>query len=409
MDFSFNDEQTAVREAADGILCGLVDPDRVGEVEATEDRVDRALWVELAKADLLGLAVPSADGGGSYGMVELCLLLEAQGKVVAPVPLWATLVLATLVLGALPVAEFGSYGLRAALLPGVTAGDVILTAALADVADDIAVGGTGHPSVSAAVADDGTLTLEGIAHAVPYAHLADRVLVPAATPDGVVVAVIDPTSAGVSVERATTTNREIHPHLHLDGVTVAPGEVLAGGDAGRGAEVLDWMLERAWTGLCALQVGIAEAAVRQTAEYLNTRKQFGLPLATFQATKMRAADAAIDTDAIRVTTWQAAWRLDNGLDAARAVNVASWFASESGQRVVFATQHLHGGQRVVFATQHLHGGMGADISYPIHRYFLWGKQIELQLGSPSAQLARLGRQVTADLEPASAGAGKASV
>ncbi len=150
------------------------------------------------------------------------------------------------------------------------------------------------------------------------------------------------------------------------------------------------MLERAWTGLCALQIGIAEAAVRQTAEYLNTRNQFGVPLATFQATKMRAADAAIDTEAIRVTTWQAAWRLDNGFDAAKAVNVASWFASEAGQRVVFASQHLH-------------GGMGADISYPIHRYFLWGKQIELQLGSPSAQLARLGRQVTADLEPTGAG------
>jgi hypothetical protein len=58
---------------------------------------------------------------------------------------------------------------------------------------------------------------------------------------------------------------------------------------------------------------------------------------------------------------------------------------------------------VVFATQHLHGGMGADISYPIHRYFLWGKQIELLLGSPSAQLARLGRQVAADLAPAGAG------
>ena len=387
MDFTFNDEQTAVREAADGILSGLVDPDRVQDVEATDDRVDRALWAELAKADLLGLAVPSADGGGGYGMVELCLLLEAQGKVVAPVPLWATLVL-----GSLPIAAFGADGLRAAVLPGVTAGDVILTAALADVADDIAVGGTGRPSVSATVADDGALTLGGTAHAVPYAHVADRVLVPAATPDGVVVAVIDPSSAGVSIERATTTNREIHPHLHLDGVAVAPGDVLADGDAARGAEVLTWMLERAWTGLCALQVGVAEAAVRQTAEYLNTRKQFGLPLATFQATKMRAADAAIDTEAIRVTTWQAAWRLDHGLDAARAVNVASWFASESGQRVVFATQHLH-------------GGMGADISYPIHRYFLWGKQIELQLGSPGAQLARLGRQVAADLEPASAAAG----
>ena len=82
MDFTFNDEQTAVHEAADGIFAGLVDPDRVQEIEASEDRVDRALWAELAKADLLGLSVPTADGGGGYGMVELCLLLEAQGKVV---------------------------------------------------------------------------------------------------------------------------------------------------------------------------------------------------------------------------------------------------------------------------------------------------------------------------------------
>ena len=384
MDFTFNDEQTAVREAADGIFSGLVDPDRVEEVEATEDRVDRALWAELAKADLLGLAVPAADGGAGYGLVELCLVLEAQGKVVAPVPLWATLVL-----GALPVGEFGSDPLRAALLPGVTAGDVFLSAALADVADDIAVGGPGRPSVCAAVADDGTLTLGGTARAVPYGHLAHRVLVPVATPDGTVVAAVDPSAAGVTVERVLTTNREVHPHLHLDGVTVGPDDVLAGGDPGRGDEVLTWMLERAWTGLCALQVGITESAVRQTAEYLNTREQFGLPLATFQATKMRAADAAIDTEAIRVTASQAAWRLDNGLDASRAVNVAAWFASESGQRVVFATQHLH-------------GGMGADISYPIHRYFLWGKQIELLLGSPSAQLARLGRQVAADLRAAGA-------
>jgi len=382
MDFTFNDEQTAVQEAVEGILTGLVTPDRVQEIEATEDRVDRQLWSELAKADLLGLAVPGAHGGGGYGMVELCLLLEAQGKVVAPVPLWATLVL-----GALPIAEFGSDALSASLLPGVAAGDVFLTAALADVANDIAVGGEGRPTVTGTRGADGGLVLSGSAFAVPYAHVATRVLVPVATDGGLVVAAVDPTAPGATVERVVTTNREIHPHLHLDGVTVAADQLLAGGDGARGGHVLAWILERAWTGLCALQVGITESAVAQTAEYLNSREQFGLPLATFQATKMRAADAAIDTEAVRVTTWQAAWRLDNGLDAGRAVNVASWFAAESGQRVVFATQHLH-------------GGIGADISYPIHRYFLWGKQIELLLGSPSAQLARLGHQVAAGLTAA---------
>ena len=374
MDFTLTDEQHAVEEAATGVFAGLVTPDRVEEVEATDDRIDRELWAALAEAHLLGLAVPEAHGGGGLGMVELSVLLEAQGRVVAPVPLWATLVL-----GALPVAEFGSDALQAALLPGVAAGDVILTAALADVANDIAVGGPGRPSVCAGTTDEG-LVVSGTAFAVPFAHVAARVLVPVATVDGTVVAAIDPAAPGVTVERVVTTNREIHPHLHLDGVAVAPGDLLAGGDAYRGAEVLAWMLERAWTGLCALQVGVTEAAVAQTAEYLNGREQFGVPLATFQGPKLRLADASIDTEAVRVTAQQAAWRLDNGLESAREVNVASWFAAEAGQRVVFATQHLH-------------GGMGADISYPIHRYFLWGKQIELLLGSPSAQLARLGRQV----------------
>ena len=85
---------------------------------------------------------------------------------------------------------------------------------------------------------------------------------------------------------------------------------------------------------------------------------------------LRAADAYIDTEAIRVTTWQAAWRLDTGRQAAEAVAVAHWWASEAGQRVVHATQHLH-------------GGMGGVV-LSMHRYFLWGKQIELMLQGPSA-------------------------
>ena len=178
-----------------------------------------------------------------------------------------------------------------------------------------------------------------------------------------------------------TTNGEVHPHLHLDGVAVPTERLLAGGEGDPSRTALRWMVERAWTGLCALQVGVCESAVAQTATYLNNRQQFGRPLSTFQGTMLRAADAAIDTESVRVTMWEAAWRLDQGLDAGLAVSVAAWFAGDAGQRAVHATQHLH-------------GGIGADVSYPIHRYFLWGKQIELMLGAASAQLARLGRQVT---------------
>jgi hypothetical protein len=92
---------------------------------------------------------------------------------------------------------------------------------------------------------------------------------------------------------------------------------------------------------------------------------------------LRAADAAIDIEAMRVTLWNAAWR-----STPAATPPTPW---PRGQ-----VAGLRAGQRTVHATQHLHGGMGADITYPIHRYFLWGKQIELLLGGPSAQLARLG-------------------
>jgi alkylation response protein AidB-like acyl-CoA dehydrogenase len=371
MDFAFTDEQLAVSEAAVGLLSGLVDPDRITAVEQTDDVVDRELWASLAAADLLGLAVPETHGGGGFGLTELCLLLEAQGNVVAPVPLWSTLAL-----GAFPLAQFGAPELQARWLPGVVAGEVMLTAALNGVA--LSVQGT--PPVTATAASGGWV-LNGTELAVPQAHVAERIIVPVHTVDGdVLLFLVDPASPGVSLERTVTTNREIHPHLHLTDVAVPADEVLAGPADARAA--LGTMIQVATAGLCALQVGVCESALRQTALYLNQRNQFGRPLSSFQGTMLRAADAAIDIEAMRVTLWNATWLFDTGRDATDAVQVAKWQASERGQRTVHATQHLH-------------GGMGADIKYPIHRYFLWGKQLELLLGGPSLQLARIGAGIAA--------------
>ncbi|MHB8219203.1 MAG: acyl-CoA dehydrogenase family protein [Acidimicrobiales bacterium] len=376
MDFTFTEEQAAVGQAAETLFAGVVDPARVVRIEATEDRVDRELWGALAATDLLGLAVPEAHGGGGLGLTELCLLLEAQGACVAPVPLWATLVL-----GALPIARFAPEAVAARWLPGVVAGRVFLTAALSGSADAV----SGLPPVVADPSGDGW-RLNGTEPAVPQAHLADRIVVPAHTPaGGVVLALVDPTGDGVRLERAVTTNREVHPHVHLSEVSVGPGDVVAG--PGTGREALAWMLDAAWTGLAAMALGVCESALRQTAAYLNEREQFDRPLSTFQGAMLRAADAAIDIEAMRVTLWQAAWRIDSSRPAAEAVAVAKWQAAERGQRVVHATQHLH-------------GGIGADITYPIHRYFLWGKQIELVLGGPSHHLARLGALVAARTVPA---------
>jgi 3-oxocholest-4-en-26-oyl-CoA dehydrogenase beta subunit len=105
----------------------------------------------------------------------------------------------------------------------------------------------------------------------------------------------------------------------------------------------------------------------------------------FQAVGQRLADAYVDTEAIRLTTWQAAWRIATGLPAISHVAVAKFWAGSAGQRVVHTAQHLH-------------GGMGVDRDYPLHRYFLYAKQLELTLGGTTTQLRRLGRMIVAQAD-----------
>jgi 3-oxocholest-4-en-26-oyl-CoA dehydrogenase beta subunit len=367
MDFELTESELAARQAAARIFSAL-DPARLSATESTEERVDRRLWRALAGADLLGLAVPEAHGGAGLGLGELAAELEEQGRRVAPVPLWATLVL-----GALPLARFGPPALQERWLPGVVAGEVWLSAALSGVA----LWESAPPSVTA-VPDGSGWRLSGQVLAVPQAHLAARVVIPVQTVGGVALVLADPAGEEASTEWAETVNREVHPHLYLAEAPVPADDVLVGPPGGR--EALTWLLQVARTGLCALAVGVAEEALARTAAHLNQREQFGRPLSAFQGTMLRAADGAIDVEAMRVTLAQAVWRLDTGRAAAEAVAVSAWQASERGQRVVHTTQHLH-------------GGLGADIAYPIHRYFLWGKQLELMLGFPSAVLAELGRLI----------------
>ncbi|MBM3659611.1 MAG: acyl-CoA dehydrogenase [Actinobacteria bacterium] len=369
MNFELSEEQEAVRGLAEQIFAGSVTVERVKEIEASDDVVDRALWGELADAGLLGIALPEEHGGSGLGITEAALVLEQQGRVVAPVPYWATVCC-----GAVPLAEFGTAAQQAAWLPGVVAGDVILTAALAEA-------GVNDPLApqTTATADGAGWRIDGSKPSVPAGHVADRVLVPARTPDGVAVFLVDPAGPGVSRERAVTTDRGVVAHLTFSG---APAELLGDGSLA-GERVLAAVVDRALLGCCALQLGVCEAAMAQAAEYTSGRLQFGKPLSAFQGSQIRAADGYIDTEAIRVTMLQAAWEIDTGRDASADVLVAKWWAAE-------------GGQRVVHHVQHLHGGMGADIEYPVHRYFLWGKQIEDTLGGASATLARLGRRLAAE-------------
>jgi alkylation response protein AidB-like acyl-CoA dehydrogenase len=374
MDFSFSEDQQAVRELASQIFADHADSERLRELETSAEGIDRELWSALANANLLGVTLPEEHGGSGLGMIAASLLLEEQGRNVCPVPL-----LATLVLGAMPIAEFGSDRQKQRWLPGVASGEILLSAALTEVA----AWDPAQPRV-AATRDGPDWRLEGEKICVPAGSLAERILVPARTgADSVGVFLLDPSTDAVEIERLHTTNHESQARLVLSGARVGADEVL--GDPLRGSAIVAWIEARALLGLCAIQIGVAEEALRRTAEYCGIRKQFGRPIGAFQGVSLRAADAYIDLEAMRSTVWQAAWRLESDRAAALEVHAAKWWA-------------CRGGQRVAHTAMHLHAGIGADLDYPLHRYLLWSKQLDLTLGGAAPQLARLGPLVALGAE-----------
>ena len=363
MDFTFTEEQETVAKVARDLFDRRTSPERLTELEAGDIRYDDALWKELAAVDLLGTALPESMGGNGGGFVELGVLLAEVGWSVAPVPVYATLLL-----GADPIARHGNPEQQQRILPGVVSGERILTAGLAEP-------GRSDPTVPATTArrDGPNWRLDGAKELVPAAQLADTILIPAATGDDEVgLFLLAADAAGVEVRPVKTTNREPHGDVFLDGATVSEQDRLLGG-----LGLIESLHTRALVGLCAIQLGVAERALRIAAAYTTQREQFGRPIGSFQAVQQRLADAFIDVEAMRWTTWHAAWLIAHERPADRAARIAKFWAAEAGARVAASAQHVH-------------GGIGIDTTYPLHRYFLWAKHNELALGSATAQLARLG-------------------
>ena len=349
MDFSFTSDQEELRGLANRVLTDRCTQDHLKEVAFGEGStgVDLELWRELAGLGLVGIGLPESAGGGGMGFFEVAIVLEEVGRAVAPIP-------------ALPVmAMAGPFLAQHApdQLEGIASGERIVTVALHDL-----VGPVSSPSL---VASGGTLT--GVKTNVPFGTVADAFLVSAV--DGVYLVEAD--AAGVTVERQDAVDDIPDALVTFDG---AAATCVAGPDA------LDSLIDHGRTGQAMLMAGVTARAVEITADYVKEREQFDRKIATFQAVAQRAADARIDSEAIKLTGWQAAMRINDGLPAGEHAASAKYWAAE-------------GGQRVVHAATHLHGGVGVDRDYPLHRYYLWTKKQELFLGGATESLLALGKRL----------------
>ncbi|GHJ92077.1 acyl-CoA dehydrogenase [Streptomyces sp. NE5-10] len=344
MDFTPTEEQEAARELAARILGDLATHERL---TAAGTGTDAELWKALSAAGL-----PAAVE--ELGLLGLVLLLEEQGRVTAQVPLAATGVY-----GVLAVARHGTVAQRARLLPALGDGTAVATGAF--------------PATGAVTARDGRLS--GSVGWVPWLRDATWVLVPDADRALWLVRAEDAGIDAVELTAPWSAGR-----LVLDRT---PAERLGDGE---GPGPYEDVLAAARTAFAGLQAGVCAGSLARAVAYTSVREQFGRPLATRQAVQLRAADAYMDTESIRVTAYEAAWRSDAGLDCARAALTAAWWASEAGKRVVHSGQHLH-------------GGMGADLDHPVHRHFLWGRQLDAYLGHGTQLLAELG-DLLAEGDPA---------
>ena len=366
MDFAFTEEQDSIRGLIKQVLTDLVTDDSLKALGREGRWFHERAWHQLAESGMLGLAVPLEHGGTGLGLTELCLLLEQVGRTVAPIP-----ALPTLVSAALPLAEFGSEEQKDRFLAGIAQGKVVLAAALVDLGSRDSL----KPS-ALAIPEGKDWRVSGRFTNVAYATSAARIVVPARTAEGDTrVLLVEPEAPGVRLGEQRGTHGEPLFLLELRDARVASGDVL--GSVDEGDRIWRYLVDRTTLGICAIELGIAEQALRMTAQYASERKQFGVPIATFQGVTQRVGDAYIDVQAMKSTMWQACWRLEQGLEADKELAVAKFWASE-------------GGARVVAAAQHVHGGMGFDRDYPLYRYFMTSKGLELTLGGTHESLTSLG-------------------
>jgi 3-oxocholest-4-en-26-oyl-CoA dehydrogenase beta subunit len=362
VDFSLTQAQTELAALSRRILTDRATPDRLTELGRAGLGFDEALWADLAGAGVLAAALPDGIGDG-YGLAEQCSILIEVGRAVAPAPY-----LESITNGAAAIARFGTPEQITRYAATAAAGDLVITVALAEP--------SGSAATVAERSGEGWL-LSGTKAAVAAGACAGVFLVSARTRDGVGVFCVELADQGVTVERQEVVFGPGAAQLELAGVELGQDRLLGIGD-----EIAAWLTARATVGLCALQLGVTERALELTAEYAKTREQFGRPIGAFQAVAQRLADAYIDVEAIRLTLWQAAWRLEAGLPSEAEIATAKFWAAE-------------GGHRVAHTAVHVHGGVGVDVSHPIHRYFAAAKRGEFALGGATAQLRRLGAVLVA--------------
>lgn len=373
MDLTLTDEQELLATTAREFLADRCPSAHVRAMADDPLGYSTQLWQELAQLGWTAMALPASHGGSDAGLLDLCLVIEEMGRVLLPSPF-----VPTVVLGALPVARFGTAAQRDRLLPAVAAGRDVVSFGWSgpDGRWDLADVGV----VAEDVGDDVVLT--GIVLFVPYAQAADHLLLVArragGTPGDVTVFVVDTDTPGLTRERLDTTGPAPECRVILDGVRVDRSQVLGGVDEGRA--VAEWVLGHGTAARCAEMLGGAQRVLDMTVAYATQREQFGRAIGGFQAVQHQCADMAMDVLGARFIAYEAIWRLGEGLDATTDVSLAKAWVSDAYTRVCAAAHQIH-------------GAIGFTEEHDLHLYLRHATDAELAFGDADHHLEVVARSL----------------
>jgi len=332
MNFGLSEGQRMLKQTARDFLTAECPSSLVKEMATDDKGYSPELWRKMAELGWMGLAFPQEYGGTGGSFLDLAVLLEETGHACLSGPFFSTVVL-----GGMTILELGDEKQKRELLPLIAKGELIITLALTEPGSSYSA----SEMMVEAIADGDNYIISGTKLFVPDAHIADYIICVAKTAQGAILFMVDSRNPGISCSLLKTIASDKQCEVVFDKVKVPEESVL--GDLNQGWIQLQSILRRAAIAKCAEMVGGAQQVLEMTVDYVKQRVQFGQPIGAFQAVQHHCANMATDVETSKFITYQAAWRLSEGLPCNQEVAMAKAWVSDAYKRVTLLGHQCIGG------------------------------------------------------------------
>ena len=337
MDYKFTQDQEMIRQTARDFLAEQCPKEKVRHLREDVKAYDPAMWKGMVDLGWMGVVLPEEYGGIGGEFLDLLVIMEEMGRNILPSPFFPTVGLCSL-----PLLKYGNDRQKSEYLPKIAGVGQIWTLAINESEADWTASDI---RLTASAAGNGYV-LNGTKLFVPYAESAERLLVVARTAqhenpeEGVTVFIVDPKAPGIGMEAMPVTARDARCEITFRDVKVGREDIL--GEAGKGWDIVDYILTYAPVLRAAEMTGGAEAVLNITTKYAAERIQFDKPIGSFQAVQHRLVDMLTQVQGLRYLTYEAAWLISTGHPSKLTASMSKVKANNVYQRACNDSIYLHG-------------------------------------------------------------------